>query len=132
MSRTSLLFTSPVPPCCIAAGCSPEKENYTGRLRCLFCVASWDLYAFQSPPSILLGCSLTNIKFINDSSQSSSTEKNEEHFTRKDPRGFKKIVGRRPKKERERERERERREKLIIYRSVISLVIKYQKISKYR
>jgi len=68
--------------------------------------------------SILLGCSLTNIKFINDSSQSSSTEKNEEHFTRKDPRGFKKIVGRRPKKEREREREREREMRKINYLQV--------------
>lgn len=25
-SRMSLLFTSPVPPCCIAAGCSPGKK----------------------------------------------------------------------------------------------------------
>lgn len=65
-SRTSRLFTSPVPPCCIAAGCSPGKENYIRRLTCRFCVPP-DLYEPNLVNPLL--DPLTNIKFINGSTK---------------------------------------------------------------
>jgi len=63
-SKTSLLFTSPVPPCCIAAGCSPGRENDIGWLNAFLSFVSF-LRFFTNPiSSIFLGDSLTNIKFI--------------------------------------------------------------------
>lgn len=119
-SRTSLLFASPVPPCCIAAGCSPGKENYIGRLGCRFCVASLEsLYVPIS--SILLGCSLTNIKFINGPSQSSSTEKTK-GAARDGILEDLRIVGRRPDKK--------RREKLFV--GQINRLSRYQISNKSR
>lgn len=69
-SRTSRLFTSPVPPCCIAAGCSPGKENHIRRLTCRFCVPSPHPFeSLQAQSRQSSSCPLTNIKFINGSAK---------------------------------------------------------------
>jgi len=80
-SRRSLLFTSPVPPCCIAAGCSPGKENYTGRLTCRFCAASTGLGRARSRQSSS-DTTLTNIKFINGTTKVVEARQNEMDSTR--------------------------------------------------